>query len=100
LTRGVLLGYIWGIMSTTQIRITVPVKLKEFIDALADRYGMGTAAYIKHIVLAEIKRFENLPVRKPSKSTLRAIKQGEKEYREGKMKKLNLDNIDEFFKNL
>ncbi len=87
-------------MSTTQIRITVPEKLKELVEVIASRYGMGMASYIRHLVVEEIKRFESIPVRKPSKSTLEAIKRGEEEFRKGKMKKLPLNNLDEFFDKL
>ena len=89
-------------MSTTQIRITVPEKLKELIEVLASRYGMGMASYIRHVILAEIKRMENLPIRKPSKSTLRAIREGDREFREGKTKQLptDPDELKKFFDNL
>lgn len=87
-------------MSTTQIRITIPDKLKELVEVLASRYGMGMASYIRHIILAEIKRIENLPIRKPSKSTLRAIREGDQEFREGKTVSVPAEKLDEFFDSL
>lgn len=87
-------------MSTTQVRITIPNKLKELVDVLASRYGMGTASYIKHLIVEEIKRLESIPVRIPSKSTIEAIKQADKEYKEGKTIKIPADKLDEYFKNL
>ena len=87
-------------MSTTQIRITIPEKLKSLLVAFASKYGLSTASYIKHLIIEDLRRFENLPVRQPSSYTLKAIKKGEKEFRQGDAKTFPLDDLDNFAKKL
>ena len=87
-------------MSTTQVRIALPIHLKEMLEAQASYYGLSVSSYIRQLIFEEIRSRETYPVRTPSKATLRAIKEGNKEYKQGKTKILPLDRLDEFMKNL
>ena len=85
-------------MSTTQVRITIPNKLKIIIEDYASAYGLSVASYIKQLVVEEIRRRENYPVRIPSEGTLKAIRKGNKEYKSGKVKSLPLGDLKKYAK--
>lgn len=87
-------------MSTTQVRITIPVHLKKMLKVQASRYGVTVASYIRQLILEEIRKQESYPLRTPSKATLRAIKQAEKEYKEGKTIKIPADQLRAYFEKL
>ncbi|KKS97748.1 MAG: hypothetical protein UV73_C0005G0025 [Candidatus Gottesmanbacteria bacterium GW2011_GWA2_43_14] len=80
-------------MSTTQVRITIPNKLKTIIEEHAAAYGLSIASYIKQLVVEEIRRRETYPSRTPSEMTIKAIRKGDKEFKSGKVKVLPLDDL-------
>jgi len=85
-------------MSTTQVRITIPNKLKSIIEEYAEAYGLSVTSYIKQLVVEEIRRRETYPVRIPSDETIIAIRKGNKEYKSGKVKSLPLGDLKKYAK--
>lgn len=83
------------ITQQTQIKINLPVQLKEFIESKAAQFGLPVAAYIKHLILKEVEDMD-YPVYEASDSTIRAYKKAIK----NKDKAIEVTDIDEFFKNL
>lgn len=82
---------------TTQIKVTLPNPLLEFLSSKAAKYGLTLSAYVKYLIINDIKEMD-FPVFEMSEKTeevaLRAIADDEL----GKTKKI--DNIDEFIDGL
>ncbi len=86
-------------MNTTQVRITIPNKLKNLATQHASQYGLTLSGFIKNIIIQEVKS-NPLPTKNPSTSTLKTIKEGNQEFTSGKTKFLPIDNLDEFINTL
>lgn len=78
-----------------QIKITLPLALKDFVESKASRVGLPIASYIKHLILKEVENMD-YPVFKASDSTIRKAKEALK----NKDKSILVEDIDAFFKNL
>lgn len=83
------------ITQQTQIKITLPVELKEFVESKARKFGLPLAGYIRHVLLKDVEDMD-YPVYEASDKTIRAYKKAMKE----KDKAIEVTDIDEFFKNL
>lgn len=46
------------ITEQTQIKINLPLALKEFVESKANRYGLPIAAYLKHLILKDMEGME------------------------------------------
>lgn len=56
-----------------QIKITLPLALKDFVESKASKVGLPIASYIKHLILKEVENMD-YPVFKASDSTIRKAK--------------------------
>jgi len=83
------------ITQQTQIKITLPRELKEFVESKARKFGMPLAGYIRHVLLKDVEDMD-YPVYEASDKTIREYKKAMKE----KDKAIEVMDIDEFFKNL
>lgn len=83
------------ITQQTQIKINLPVALREFLESKASKFGLPLASYIKHLILKDVEDME-YPEFEASDRTIRAYKRALKE----KNKAIEVTDIDEFFKNL
>lgn len=83
------------ITQQAQIKITLPVELKEFVESKARKFGLPLAGYIRHVLLKDVEDMD-YPVYEASDKTIRAYKKAMKE----KDKAIEVTDIDEFFKNL
>lgn len=78
-----------------QIKINLPLALKDFLESKAQKFGMPLAGYIKHLMLKDVEDME-YPVFEASDRTIRAYQKALK----NKDKAIEVTDIDEFFKNL
>lgn len=78
-----------------QIKINLPLALKEFLESKASKFGMPLAGYIKHLMLKDVENME-YPTFEASDRTIKAYKKALKEQN----KAIEVTDIDEFFKNL
>ncbi len=83
------------ITQQTQIKINLPIQLKEFVESKAQKFGLPVAGYIKHLILKDVEDME-YPVFEASDRTIRAYKKAIK----NKDKAIEVTDIHEFFKNL
>lgn len=44
--------------NTTQVKVTIPNPLIEFLSSKADVFGLTLSAYIKHLILNDVKDME------------------------------------------
>lgn len=85
------------ITQQTQIKINLPVALKEFVESKAIRFGVPLATYVKHLILKDVEEME-YPVFPASKRTERAYRKAIKDQKAGRL--IKVDDIDKFFKEL
>lgn len=81
--------------SSTQIKVSLPIELKDFLASKSNRYGLTLSAYVKHLILMDVSDL--------AYPTFKASKQVEESYFEAmrdKNKAVVVDDLDEFFDNL
>lgn len=83
------------ITQQAQIKLNLPVSLKEYLESKASKFGMPLAGYIKHLILKDVEDMD-YPTFEASDRTIKAYK----EALENKDKAITATDIDEFFKNL
>ena len=83
--------------SQAQIKINIPLSMKEYLESKASKFGMPLAGYVKHLILKDIEDMD-FPTYQASEETQKAYKEAVKDYQEGKTVKVN--DIDTFFDEL
>lgn len=83
------------ITQQAQIKLNLPLALKDYLDSKASKFGMPLAGYIKHLILKDVADME-YPTFEASDRTIKAYKQALKD----KDKAIVVTDIDEYFKNL
>lgn len=85
------------ITNVSQIKVTLPDPLYEYLNSRAGKFGMTMSSYVKNLILNDVKDME-FPVfemgEKTEASGLKAIK----EHEEGKT--ILVKDVDEFFASL
>lgn len=86
-------------MNTTQaqIKVNLPIPMKEYLESKANKFGMPLAGYIKHLILKDIEHMD-YPTYKASKKTEDSYEKALKEYDKGES--VQVEDIDTFFKEL
>ena len=79
----------------SQIKINLPVQLKDFIESKAQRYGLPLAQYIKHLIVKDVADLK-YPEYRASQETERLAQKALKE----RSKSVVVGDLKQFFKNL
>lgn len=82
-------------LQTTQIRVTLPIKLQGYLRAKADKFGLSMAAYVKNLIIDDVKNI-GYPVMKASTKTEDSYKKAMKERDQA----IEVNNVDDYFDNL
>jgi len=72
-------------MNSTQLKVTIPLQLYDYVQAKTQRFGLTMSAYLKHLILEDVKDME-IPEFTMSKSTEETALKALKEFRSGKTK--------------
>lgn len=83
------------ITQQAQIKLNLPLALKDFLESKANKFGMPLAVYVKHLILKEVEDME-YPVFEASERTIKKAKEALK----NKDKSIVVKDVHEFFKNL
>ncbi len=83
------------ITQQTQIKLNIPVALKDYIESKANKYGMPVAGYVKHLILKDVEDMD-YPTFEASDKTVEAYKKALKK----KDKAVKITDLDIFFKDL
>lgn len=86
------------ITQQAQIKITLPLALKEFLESKASKLGLPIASYVRHLIVKDVEEMD-YPIFEASDSTIKAYKKAMKE----KDKAVTIHNKEQlaaFFKNL
>lgn len=84
-------------MSSTQLKVTLPIQLYDYVQAKTQRFGLTMSAYLKHLILEDVKDMET-PEFIMSQSTEETALKALKEFRSGKTKAVH--SIDDFVDSL
>lgn len=71
-----------------QIKVNIPVNMKEYLESKANKFGMPIAGYIKHLILKDIEDMD-YPTYQASEVTEKAYKKAMEEYDSGKIIKVS-----------
>ena len=83
------------ITQQTQIKLNLPLSLKEYLESKASKFGIPLSSYIRHLILKDIEDMD-YPTYVASDKTIRAYKKALRE----KDKAIEVKDIDKFFENL
>lgn len=83
------------ITQQTQIKLNLPLALKEYLESKAGKFGIPLASYIRHLILKDVEDID-YPVYQASDSTIKAYKKALKE----KDKSVEIKDVNKFFDNL
>ncbi len=78
-----------------QIRVSISQQLGDLLKSKAERLGVPMTQLVKHLIIDEVKD-EEYPVFKASDATEKAAKEAMAHIDEA----VDIDNVNEFFKNL
>jgi len=81
----------------TQIKINLPLPMKEYLESKANKFGMPVAGYIKHLILDDIADMD-YPVYQASERTEKAFREAIDEYHAGKT--IKVTDLEKFFEEL
>lgn len=85
------------ITQQSQIKVNLPISLKEYLESKAQKFGMPIAGYIKHLILKDVENME-YPIFEASEKSEKAYKEALKAEKEGKL--IRVDDIKKFFDEL
>lgn len=86
------------ITQQAQIKITLPLALKEFLESKALKFDLPIASYVRHLIIKDVEHMA-YPEFEASDSTIKAYKKAMKE----KDKAITIhsrEELEQFFKNL
>ena len=83
--------------SQAQIKVNIPLPMKDYLESKAGKFGMPLAGYIKHLILKDIEDMD-YPKYQASVATEKAYKKAIEEQDAGKTTKVA--DVDSFFENL
>jgi len=82
-------------MSSTQLKVTLPLNLFDYVQAKTQRFGLSMSGYLKHLIIEDVKNMD-IPEFTMSESTEKTALQALKDFRLGKLKKAK--SVDDLFK--
>lgn len=80
-----------------QIKVNLPVTMKDYLESKASKFGMPVAGYIKHLILKDIEDMD-YPTYQASRETENAYKKAMKEH--ASWETITVNDIDAFFEKL
>jgi hypothetical protein len=81
----------------TQIKVTLPQNLYLHLKSKAEKFDLGLATYIKHLVINDVKNID-IPVFRMSKEREEIALKALRDHKAGKTKEIK--NIDQYFDSL
>lgn len=80
-----------------QIKINLPVQLKDFAESKANKFGLPLAGYLKHLIIKDVEDMD-FPTYTASSSTEKDYLESIEEEKAGKL--IKVKNIKNYFNNL
>jgi len=73
-------------MDTAQLKVTLPVRLYDFVQAKAEKFGLTMSAYLKHLIFEDVKDMD-LPTFPMSAKTEASLEKALEDLSAGRAKK-------------
>lgn len=86
------------ITQQAQIKLNLPLALKDYLESKANKFGLPIAAYVKHLIMKDVEEME-YPTFELSDRSERALKRALKE-KDKAITITSKEELDKFFKNL
>lgn len=83
------------ITQQTQVKINLPVGLKDYLDSKAQKFDMPIAGYIKHLILKDVAEMDYPTFQISERSEKKA-----KEALKNRNKAIKVTNVSKFFDEL
>ena len=83
--------------NTSQVKITLSQELYAFLKSKADRLGLTLAAYVRNLVIDDVKDID-MPIFKMSEKREKIAIKALRDYKKGKTKEIG--DIDKYLNNL
>ena len=83
--------------NVTQIKVTLPNPLLDYLASKAGKFGLTLSAYVKHLIVNDVKDMD-LPEYQMSEKTEAVLEQALRDYKQGKAK--IIEDVDEFLDSL
>ena len=74
-------------MLSTQLKVTLPIQLYDFVQAQTQKFGLSISGYLKHLVLEDVKNME-MPEFKLNQKNEAIGLEAIKDYKNGKTRKI------------
>lgn len=86
-------------MNTTQaqIKVNLPLSMKDFLESKASKFGLPLAGYIRHLILKDIEEMD-YPTYQASESTEKAYTKAVEEHNTGDT--IKVADVDTFFEKM
>lgn len=84
-------------VSSSQVKITLPDRLYSYLKSRADKYGLTVSAYVKNLIIDDIKSMD-MPTFPMSDVRERIALKALDDYKKGKTRKI--DDIDKYLAGL
>lgn len=82
---------------TTQIRVTLPVKLQGYLQTKANKYGLSLSAYIRNLVINDVQDVD-YPVFEMSNKSANDLKEAVEAEKAGEL--IHTNDVGAFLKDL
>jgi len=82
-------------MSSTQLKVTLPLNLLDYVQAKTQKFGLSMSAYLKHLIIEDVKDMK-IPEFTMSESTEKTALKALKDFKAGKLKKAK--SVNDLFK--
>ena len=83
--------------TSTQIKVTIPEELYFFLKSRADKFGLNTSSYLKHLIIDDVKDLD-IPTFKMSEKREKISLKALQDYKDGKT--IEINDIDEYLNSL
>ncbi|MDP4011664.1 MAG: hypothetical protein Q8P72_05570 [Candidatus Roizmanbacteria bacterium] len=80
-------------MATSQLRITIPTQIQDLLYSKSDRYGLSMSAYVKNLIINDVKE-TGIHMFDMSSKTEKIATKALKDHTEGKT--YDIENIEDF----
>ena len=81
-----------------QIKINLPLALKDFLESKASKFGLPLASYVRHLIVRDVENME-YPEFEASDATIKAYKRALKN-KDKAITFNNIEELDKYLKNL
>lgn len=85
------------VSQSSQIKVTLPEQLYDFVRSKADKFGLTISSYVRHLIIDDVKDLD-IPTFKMSAKREKVVLKAVKDHKKGKTREIG--NLEEYLKEL